>query len=74
VGVAQAPPTLPPGEMKISGRNATCQLTPCLTTGRFQEAIDDLTEATRIDPSFEDAKIYLHQAIEDRSNTKATEK
>ncbi|KAM7428090.1 Tetratricopeptide repeat [Porites harrisoni] len=39
--------------------------------GRYKDAVEDLREAIRIDPSFEDAKIYLHQAIQDWNNTLA---
>ena len=41
--------------------------------GRYQEAVDDLTEAIRIDPSFEDAKLNLHQANQDWKNTTVME-
>lgn len=39
--------------------------------GRYREAIKDLTEAIKIDPTFEDAKLNLQQAIEDSKNASA---
>ena len=45
------------------------KILPDISAGRYKDAVEDLREAIRIDPSFEDAKIYLHQAIQDWNNT-----
>ncbi|XP_068736312.1 uncharacterized protein [Montipora capricornis] len=42
-----------------------CSPNTQLGAGRYQQAIDDLTEAIRIDPTFEDAILNLEQAMQD---------